>query len=269
MSKSFDDLRQEVLVMQLISYFQQIFELEKLPLRLHPYRILSTGSSTGLIEVVSNAMSLDGVKKTPGFKNLRSHFEQMYGEATNNSEGDENGEGAELLHQAKLNFIHSLAAYSIVCYILAIKDRHNGNIMLDIEGYIIHIDFGFCRAPGGSFSFETAPFKLTAEMVDVLGGRHSSNFQYFTDLCVQGALAARKHAETIYTLVEVMSYHSKLPCFVGGAAGPLSGLKDRLFLNISEKKVAPTIQSMVQRAYDHFGTNKYDQFQTFSNGIAK
>ncbi|KAH7482323.1 Phosphatidylinositol 4-kinase [Phytophthora ramorum] len=270
MAKSYDDLRQEVLVMQLISYFQHIFELEKLPLRLHPYRILSTGSSTGLIEVVRNAMSLDGIKKTPGFKNLRSHFEQMYGGATNNAESKA-GESAELLRQAKLNFIHSLAAYSIVCYILAIKDRHNGNIMLDIEGYIIHIDFGFFlgRAPGGSFSFETAPFKLTAEMVDVLGGRHSSNFQYFIDLCVQGALAARKHAETIYTLVEVMSYHSKLPCFVGGAAGPLSGLKDRLFLNMPEKKVAPTIQSMVQRAYDHFGTNKYDQFQVFSNGIAK
>lgn len=94
--------------MQLISYFQQIFELEKLPLRLHPYRILSTGSSTGLIEVVRNAMSLDGIKKTPGFKNLRSHFEQMYGGATNNAEGS--GDGAELLRQAKLNFIHSLGA---------------------------------------------------------------------------------------------------------------------------------------------------------------
>ncbi|GMF35449.1 unnamed protein product [Phytophthora lilii] len=237
MSKSFDDLRQEVLVMQLISYFQNIFELEKLPLRLHPYRILSTGSSTGLIEVVRNAMSLDGIKKTPGFKNLRSHFEQMYDGAMNNAaDGEKAGEGAELLRQAKLNFIHSLV---------------------------------LGRAPGGSFSFETAPFKLTAEMVDVLGGRHSSNFQYFTDLCVQGALAARKHAETIYTLVEVMSYHSKLPCFIGGASGPLAGLKDRLFLNMPEKKVSSTIQSMVQRAYDHFGTNKYDQFQVFSNGIAK
>ncbi|KAI9992677.1 hypothetical protein PInf_014544 [Phytophthora infestans] len=269
---SLDDLRQEVLVMQLISYFQQIFELEKLPLRLHPYRILSTGSTTGLIEVVRNAMSLDGIRRPQASRTYAATFEQMYGGATNSTEGGDNaGEGAELLRQAKLNFIHSLAAYSIVCYILAIKDRHNGNIMLDIEGFIIHIDFGFFlgRAPGGSFSFETAPFKLTAEMVDVLGGRHSSNFQYFTDLCVQGALAARKHAETIYTLVEVMSYHSKLPCFVGGAAGPLSGLKDRLFLNIPDKKVAPTIQSMVQRAYDHFGTNKYDQFQTFSNGIAK
>lgn len=269
LSKSYDDLRQEVLVMQLISYFQHIFEEEKLPLRLHPYRILSTGSSTGLIEVVRNAMSLDGIKKTLGFVNLSHHFEQMYGDAS--SEAPSNGEETALLRQAKLNFIHSLAAYSIVCNILAIKDRHNGNIMLDIEGFLIHIDFGFFlgRAPGGSFSFETAPFKLTAEMVDVLGGRDSTNFEYFTDLCVQGALAARKHGETIYTLVEIMSYHSKLPCFVGGAGGPLAGLKDRLFLNMPEKKVPSTIQLMVQRSYDHFGTTKYDQFQTFSNGIAK
>jgi hypothetical protein len=106
MSKSYDDLRQEVLVMQLISYFQHVFELEKLPLRLHPYRILSTGSSTGLIEVVRNAMSLDGIKKTPGFKNLRSHFEHTYGGAT--SSDKPGGEGAEMLRQAKLNFIHSL-----------------------------------------------------------------------------------------------------------------------------------------------------------------
>ncbi|KAJ0407683.1 hypothetical protein ATCC90586_001865 [Pythium insidiosum] len=262
-SKSHDDLRQEVLVMQLISYFQHIFALEGLPLWLHPYRILSTGASTGLIEVVRNAVSLDGLKKTSGFKNLRCHFEQLY--------GSDSGDGAELLRQAELNFVHSLAAYSIVCYILSIKDRHNGNIMLDVEGHLVHIDFGFFlgRAPGGSFSFETAPFKLTTEMVDVLGGRESTQFQYFSDLCVRGALAARKHADTILTLVEVMSFHSKLPCFAANASVALAGLRERLFLTIPEDKVAATIVHMIERSYDHFGTNKYDQFQVYSNGIAK
>lgn len=106
-------------------------------------------------------------------------------------------------------------------------------------------------------------------MVDVLGGRNSENFRYFSGLCVRGALAARKHAETIYALVEVMSFHSKLPCFVGNAATPLAGLRDRLFLNMPEEKVAPAIMCMIERSYDHFGTTKYDQFQVYSNGIAK
>ncbi|TYZ59834.1 hypothetical protein PybrP1_005470, partial [[Pythium] brassicae (nom. inval.)] len=102
MAKSFDDLRQEVLVMQLISYFRQIFEAENLALWLQPYRILSTGASTGLLEVVRNTTSLDGLKKTPGFKNLRAHFQDVYG-----SDSDGNCSG-ELLKQAELNFIHSL-----------------------------------------------------------------------------------------------------------------------------------------------------------------
>ncbi|KAF1331972.1 Phosphatidylinositol 3 and 4-kinase-like protein, partial [Globisporangium splendens] len=289
MAKSYDDLRQKVLVMQLISYFDQIFRAENLELWLHPYRILSTGASTGLLEVVRNTISLDGIKETPGFKNLRTHFEDVYGRRTPDATTDSasatstspaDGTDDDLLKQAKLNFVHSLAVCSIVCYILAIKDRHNGNILLDIEGHIMRIDFGFShefmlpsshasvlgRAPGGSFSFETAPFKLTTEMVDVLGGRNSPNFKYFSELCVQGARAARKHAETIYTLVEVMSLHSKLPCFTGNPATHLAGLHERLFLNVPEEKVEPLILSMIERSYDHFGTNKYDQFQATRTG---
>lgn len=69
---------------------------------------------------------------------------------------------------AQRNFVESLAGYSLICYLLQIKDRHNGNILIDKEGHIIHIDYGFMltSSPGG-MGFETAPFKLTDEFIKV------------------------------------------------------------------------------------------------------
>jgi hypothetical protein len=47
-----------------------------------------------------------------------------------------------------------------------IKDRHNGNILVDEAGHLVHIDFGFMlsNSPGG-VNFESAPFKLTRELL--------------------------------------------------------------------------------------------------------
>lgn len=119
--------------------------------------------------------------------------------------------------KARDNFCRSLAGYSLICFFLQIKDRHNGNIMVDIEGHIMHIDFGFLlsNAPGKGFKFELAPFKLTEEMVEVLGGVKSKKFKEFRDLMRLGFMAIQEHADKIVKLVEMMFMgQPDLPCFV-------------------------------------------------------
>lgn len=132
-AKSNDDVRQEVFVIQLMKYFQRSFQEAQLPVWMHTYKIVSTSKSTGLIELIPNSISLDGLKKSEGYPgSLRAWYEQKFGSP------DSVGFRAALQ-----NYIASQAAYSIVAYLLAIKDRHNGNIMIDKDGHIIHIDFGF------------------------------------------------------------------------------------------------------------------------------
>ena len=89
---------------------------------------------------------------------LLSHFYNEFGAA--NSE--------EFL-TAQRNFVESCAAYCVVSYLVQVKDRHNGNILLDNEGHLIHIDYGFILSCSPkNLGFESSPFKLTPEFVEVI-----------------------------------------------------------------------------------------------------
>ncbi len=88
--------------------------------------------------------------------------------------------------------------YSVITYLLQIKDRHNGNILLGRDGHLIHIDFGFILSnTPGNIGFEAAPFKLSPEYIEVLGGVTGAPFLEFRKLFREGFEAARKHCDRI------------------------------------------------------------------------
>ena len=225
---------------------------------LRPYNILCTSNSTGVVEVINDAMSLDALKKTEGFTTLPAYFEHTYGASP------------EILHAAKSNFTRSLAAYSIFSYLLSIKDRHNGNILIGTQGHLMHIDFGFLLgiAPGGAFSLESAPFKLTEEFVEVLGGLESPMFTQFVRSFTTGMLALRTNSENIIATLRVVAQDSPFPCFAGkDVPGILDKFRGRFRCELSTKDFAQHCLDLIIASYSHYGTRQYDSFQYYSNGI--
>lgn len=76
---------------------------------------------------------------------------------------------------------------------------------MDQEGHLIHIDFGYILTMSPrNLGFETSPFKLTYELIEVMGGPKSEMFIYFKTLMLNGFVAARKHHARILNIVEIM-----------------------------------------------------------------
>lgn len=263
--KSNDDLRQEKFVMQLIELCQEAFQVAGLELWVLPYRIVPTGRSTGIIELVKNSMSFDGLKKRPGYGKggLREHLLRMT---------EFMPDPTSAFRTAQRNFVRSLAAYSLMSYFFLFKDRHNGNILLDTAGHIVHIDFGFVFgiAPGGNFSLEiSTPFKLTEEMVEVMDGIDSPVFSEFVILFCCGFLALQSHFGTFLTLVEITSKESTFPCFEGRDSEViLDELEARFRPDLDTEKTIAFALDIIQQATSSYGTKQYDYFQYLSQGIA-
>jgi phosphatidylinositol 4-kinase len=152
----------EQFAMQLINRFQYIFNKEKLDCVVFPYEVISLGPDCGIIEMLNNVTTLNGL------------FEKLH--ARHLTLGQFFRKAFAIPDLARRNFMHSLAGYSVLCYFLQVKDRHNGNILINREGFIIHIDFGFflSNAPGGRVELEKkVPFKFLSEYIEVLGGLNS------------------------------------------------------------------------------------------------
>ena len=261
--KTNEDLRQEQFATQLINEFYQIFKLENTGCWLNTYEIISTGNNCGLVEMINDSLSLDQLKQKTNHMSLKNFYKNFFG----------NGNEDSLLYKKAMNnFVSSLAGYSLVCYFLQIKDRHNGNILIDKEGHIIHIDFGFLlsNAPGKGLKFENAPFKLSKDMVEALGGVNGKYFMDFRKLLKKGFLAVHKHQSKIVILVEMMwcGHGKNLGCFEGGQE-TIDELKNRLNPKdyVSKRSVVKLVDKLIGQSVDNWRTKWYDIFQYHVQGI--
>uniref|UniRef100_A0A6Q2XSU9 Phosphatidylinositol 4-phosphate 3-kinase C2 domain-containing subunit alpha n=1 Tax=Esox lucius TaxID=8010 RepID=A0A6Q2XSU9_ESOLU len=212
MFKVGEDLRQDMLALQMIRIMDRIWLQEGLDLRIVNFKCISTGKDKGMVELVPSSDTLRKIQAeygvTGSFKDKPlAEWLRKYNPAEDEYE------------KASENFIYSCAGCCVATYVLGICDRHNDNIMLRSTGHMFHIDFGKFLGHAqmfGSFKRDRAPFVLTSDMAYVINGgeRPTSRFQLFVDLCSQAYNLIRKHSGLFLNLLSLMTL-SGLPELTG------------------------------------------------------
>ncbi|CAH1115059.1 unnamed protein product [Psylliodes chrysocephalus] len=245
--KNGDDLRQDMLTLQMIKIMDRLWKREGLDLRMNLYGCISLEHRVGMIEVVLNAETIANIQKEKGMFTATAAFRKgpilAWLKDYNTSEA--------ALNKAVNEFTLSCAGYCVATYVLGIADRHSDNIMVKQNGQLFHIDFGHILGhfkEKFGFKRERVPFVLTHDFVYVINKGQNSKaleFKIFQEYCEKAFMILRKHGNLFISLFAMM-ISTGLPEL--SSEKDLNYLRDTLVMNKSDEEALLHFRSKFDEA---------------------
>ncbi|XP_077244126.1 serine/Threonine-kinase ATM-like protein isoform X2 [Tasmannia lanceolata] len=145
----------------------------------------------------------------------------------------------------RLSYTRSVAASSMVGYIVGLGDRHSMNILIDqATAEVVHIDLGVAFEQGLMLKTpERVPFRLTRDIIDGMGVTGVDGV--FRRCCEETLSVMRTNKEALLTIIEVF-IHDPLYKW---ALSPLKALQ-------RQKETDDDIASSLEESQDVYEGNK-------------
>ncbi|GAM23254.1 hypothetical protein SAMD00019534_064290, partial [Acytostelium subglobosum LB1] len=230
--KTGDDLRQDQLIIQMISLMDRLLKKENLDLKLTPYNVLATAEEDGIVELVSPSEAMAAVIGEYGgeiLKYFKSHHPDPEAPL---------GVAPEVLE----TFVKSCAGYCVITYILGIGDRHLDNLLLTPNGNLFHIDFGYIL--GKDPKIFPPPMKLCKEMVIGMGGEGSKQYEKFKQYCCEAYLILRKSSHLIINLFALM-IDANIPTISEEREKSILKVQEKLQLELTDQEASNSLLQLL------------------------
>ncbi|KAI9556899.1 hypothetical protein GHT06_016693 [Daphnia sinensis] len=259
MYKVGDDLRQDMLTLQMVRIMDKLWRKDGLDLKMVTFSCVPTGPRRGFVELVTGAETLRRIQIEHGLTGSFKDRPIADWLAKHNPSPLE-------YERAVHNFTASCAGYSVATYVFGVCDRHNDNIMVKSTGHLFHIDFGKFLGDAqmfGNFKRDRTPFVLTSDMAYVINGgdKPSQKFQHFVDLCCQAFNIVRQHSNSLLHLLALMAT-SNIP---GVNADAISYVQKALLPDKSKAEAAAFFSRMIEDSLRSWFT----QFNFFLHNLAQ
>lgn len=231
--KKGDDLRQDQLVVQMVSLMDRLLKLENLDLHLTPYKVLATGQDEGMLEFIPSRSLAQILQEHRSIINYLQKFHP-----------DEHGPFG-ITASCLETFIKSCAGYSVITYILGVGDRHLDNLLLTEDGRLFHVDFGFIL--GRDPKHFPPPMKLCKEMVEAMGGAESPYYTRFKSYCCEAYNIIRKSSNLILNLFYLMA-GSNIPDIASDPEKGILKLQEKFRLDMDDEACIHFFQDLINES---------------------